>query len=282
MAKIKEKILQISPSLIQLNPFKPRKNFNLGELEELKNSIKIHGIIQPLIVSELGEGHYQLIAGERRLKASQLLGLEKVPVVVREDVDDNQRLELSLIENIQRKDLSPLEKALAYKKLAEEFNLSHQVIADRLGKARPTISNTIRLLNLPEEIKKSLSEGIITETHCKIILGYKTEYEQLKFFYKITASNLPAYKALRDIQEERKVAQFDPEPYKRSNIFTTPLTKTITNDFDIREKEEKLREILGTRVDISKSGQAGKIIIEFYSEEELKNIIDKICSMDSF
>ena len=277
MSKTREKILQISQSLIQSNPFQPRKKFDQQELEELKESIRKHGIIQPIVVTEIGEGHYQLIAGERRLKASQLLGLEKVPVIVRDEVKEDQKLELSLIENIQRKDLSVLEKAIAYKKLHEEWGLSHQEIGERLGKSRPVVSNTIRLLALPEEIKSALAEGRISETHFRLILSYKAEEDQLKFFYKITESGVPSRFALKEIQEEREEARYHLEPNKISNIFTTPVTKTI-KDFDLREKEENLMEALGTKVEINKSGQSGKITIEFYSEEELKNIIEKICS----
>lgn len=279
MLQFKEKIFQIPPSLIQLNPFQPRKTFDPKELDDLKNSIREHGIIQPLAVSELGDGGYQLIAGERRLRAAQLLGLETVPAIVREGVREDIKLELSLIENIQRKDLSPLERAAAYKRLADEFGLTHQEIADKLGKARPVISNTIRLLGLPEEIKKALGDGKISETHCKIILSYKNETEQIKFFYKILETNLPIRYALQEVQEERERAQFYLEPSKRAEIFTKPITKTIKNiDLDLREKEENLQEVLGTKVEINKRGGNGEIIIEFYSDEELRNIIEKICS----
>lgn len=271
-----ERVLQISPVLIQPNPFQPRKEFDAAGLEDLKNSIKEHGIIQPLVVVEIGEGHYQLVAGERRLRASQLLGLERVPVIVREEIDDRKKLELSLIENLQREDLSPLEKAVAYKKLAEEFNLSHQTIAERMGKSRPVITNTIRLLGLPEAIKKALNEGKVSESHCRVILGYKAEEDQMKIFYGIVERNLPTRFALKELQEERENAQFSTEPYGKANFFTTPTTKTI-KDFDVREKEENLREALGTKVEIEKRGQQGKIVIEFYSNEELENIVSKIC-----
>ncbi len=271
-----EKVLQISPALIQPNPFQPRKKFDPEGLEDLKNSIKEHGLIQPLVVIEIGEGHYQLVTGERRLKASQLLGLERVPVIVREKIDDRKKLELSLIENLQIEDLSSLEKAVAYKKLAEEFNLSHQAIAERMGISRPVISNTIRLLGLPEAIKKALNEGKIFESHCWAILGYKSEEDQMKIFSGIVERNLPTRFALKELQEERENAQFSTEPYGKTNFFTTPTTKTI-RDFDVREKEENLREALGTKVAIEKRGQQGKIVIEFYSNEELENIVSKIC-----
>lgn len=271
-----ERVLQISPALIQPNPFQPRKEFDAAGLEDLKNSIKEHGIIQPLVVIEIGEGHFQLVVGERRLRASQLLGLERVPVIVREKIDDRKKLELSLIENLQREDLSSLEKAVAYKKLAEEFNLSHQAIAERMGISRPVISNTIRLLGLPEAIKKALNEGKIFESHCWVILGYKSEEDQMKIFSGIVERNLPTRFALKELQEEREKAQFSAEPYGKTNFFTTPTTKTI-KDFDVREKEENLREALGTKVEIEKRGQQGKIVIEFYSNEELENIISKIC-----
>lgn len=275
MSLNKEEILQVPPSLIEPNPYQPRKNFDQKELEGLMDSIKKFGVLQPLLVIETPEGKYQLIAGERRLRASQLLGLAKVPVIVREE-GKKQQLEISLIENIQRENLNPLERAMAYKRLIEEFSLGHQEIAERLGKARPTISNALRLLGLPEEIKKALVEGKITESHCQIILSYKTESEQKTLFYKIIETNIPVRKVLREIQEERRA--FHLEPFSKPNIFTTPVTKSL-KDIDLKEKEEKLRESLGTRVEIDKKGVGdGKIVIDFYSEEELMNIIEKICS----
>jgi len=250
-----EKILEIPISSIRPNPYQARKDFDEKGLEELVNSIKKHGILQPLIVTKISDNLYELIAGERRLRAAKILNLEKVPVIVR-SADDLKKLEISLIENIQRKDLNPIEKARAYQRLIDEFNLTQEEIAKRIGKARATIANTLRLLSLPESVQKAIEEGKITESHAKILLSLDSREKQEALLKRILGTGM-------SVQEVKELVVF-----KRK--------KPTLKDPLIRLKEEKLQEMLGTKVTIKKRGKKGKIIIEFYSEQDLENIIKKL------
>lgn len=250
-----ERILKIKTENIEANPMQPRGRIDHGALEDLINSIKEHGILQPLIVSRSGSG-YTLIAGERRLRSAKILGLKTVPAIVR-DTSRQEKLEIALVENLQRKNLNAIEEAMAYKKLVDEFNLNQDSVAKRVGKSRETVSNTLRLLSLPLEIQKSILEEKISEGHAKAILSLPSEKQQLKLLNNILKSNLSVRKtedASRQIKKSRFQAQ---EP-------------------DIMEKEDLLRENLGTRVKIDKKGSRGKITIEFYSEAELNQIINNI------
>ncbi len=179
----KDRVLHLSPDVIDVNPSQPRKNFASEQLKELADSIKQYGIIQPLIVMQIGN-KYELIAGERRWRAAKILGLATVPVITRQ-AQEQEKLELALIENLQREGLNSIETALAYRKLIDEFNLTQEELSKRLGKARPTITNILRLLNLPEEIQQALIQGKITESHAKIIIGLDTEAKQLELFKRI-------------------------------------------------------------------------------------------------
>lgn len=250
-----ERILKIKTETIEANPMQPRGRIDHAALEDLINSIKEHGILQPLIVSRAGSG-YTLIAGERRLRSAKILGLKTVPAIVR-DTSRQEKLEIALVENLQRKNLNAIEEAMAFKKLVDEFNLNQEQVAKRVGKSREAVSNTLRLLSLPVEIQKSILEEKISEGHAKAILSLPSEKQQLKLLNAILKSNLSVRKtedASRQIKKSRYQAQ---EP-------------------DIMEKEDLLRENLGTRVKIDKKGSRGKITIEFYSEAELNQIINNI------
>lgn len=258
-ANLKEEggIYKVDINKISPNPHQPRQEFNHQELEELVNSIKEHGILQPLIVSE-SNGVFELIAGERRLRAAKIAGLKKVPAIIR-PVKQQEKLELALIENIQRQNLNPLEEAEAYKKLGEEFQLTQEEIAKKVGKNRSTISNTLRLLTLPEEIKKAIRNNKISEGHAKIILSLPTEREQLKFFKNIIKQGLSVRETARQADKiivvKKHLRRIDP---------------------NLSAKEEKLREHLGVKVSIKKRGKGGQIIVEYYSEAELNEIIRKM------
>ncbi len=256
----KDRIIYLSPEEIQLNPYQPRKNFAHQDLEDLINSIKEHGIIQPLIVSQTKEGKYQLIAGERRLRAAKFLDLPKVPVILRK-ASEIEKLELSLVENIQRKDLNPIEKARAYQKLIEEFGYTQEKLAKKIGKSRPSVTNTLRLLSLPEEIKDALAKGRISEAHARVILGFDNPVEQLNIFRKIILRGLTVH----EVEERAK---------KRRKKQKEKLTKKSISLLDL---EERLEKSLGTKAEIKKRGGKGKIIIYFYSSEDLRNLINKIC-----
>lgn len=251
-------VLGIDINLIDPNPHQPRMSFDEEKLEALAQSIKIHGIIQPIIVSQ-SNGRYELIAGERRFMGAKIAGLKKVPVIVREAAEKD-KLELALIENVQRHDLNPVEEAKAYKKLADEFDMSQEEIADRVGKSRSAVANKIRLLNLPVEIQRAIVEGKITEGHAKAILAIENPEKQRALYEMIIKQNL----TVRQVEEKTK------EVSVRSH------KRLVSVDPEIKELENKLMGIFGTKVKVIKSGGGGKITIEYYSKDELDNIIGKI------
>lgn len=252
-----QKVMSVAIDKVSANPWQPRTNFDNEKLNELAESIKKHGIIQPLVVTRKGDG-WQLIAGERRLKAAQLLNMSEVPVIVKE-VSDRDKLELSIIENIQRQDLNCLDEANSYKRLMEEFGLSQDDIAKQLGKSHSTIANMLRVLQLPIVIKEALGENKITFSHAKIILSYPGKSEQIKIFKKILHSDLTV-KQLDELAH-RTVLK-DKNEKKQDPILVS--------------YEDKLAKNLGAKVSIKKRGERGQILIDFYSHEELKNLLDKL------
>ncbi|MFH1891008.1 MAG: ParB/RepB/Spo0J family partition protein [Candidatus Kuenenbacteria bacterium] len=258
-AKVSNQILHVSPSQIQVNPYQPRKNFRERELEGLKDSIRQHGILQPLIATQTMGGKYELVAGERRLRAALDLSLKSVPVIVR-TARDLEKLELSLIENLQREDLNSIEKAEGYKRLLDNFNLTQEEVAKRLGIARSSLNNTLRLLNLPDEVQFEIASGKVSEGQAKLLLGVSLQ-DQKKMLNKITMSHL----TVKDV--EREIRQIKIKPHIR----------TIKKDSQIKDWENKMQQVLGTRVFIRKRGQRGGLIeIEYYSDEELSGIVNSI------
>jgi ParB family transcriptional regulator, chromosome partitioning protein len=253
----KDKILQLETGTIKINPFQPRQRFDDSELNELMESIKEYGIIQPLIVCPDGNG-FELIAGERRLRAAKKLNLAKVPVIVRA-AGEQEKLELALIENIQRENLNPIETATAYHRLVEEFNLTQEEVAKKVSKSRPSVANTLRLLNLPQEIQLALIEEKITEGHAKYLLGVEGEAKQMNLFRKILHNNL----TVRDTDNEAR------------RMGGTKAARIKINYTD-KDKEFALRQFFGTKVEIIRKGVGGQIIINFFSEEELNGMINKI------
>lgn len=247
---------------ISQNPRQPRSQMNQEELEELAASIRKNGILQPLIVAPAGEpGKYILIAGERRLLAASMADLDKVPVVVRE-ATEQQRLELALIENVQRSDLTPLEAAEAYRQLADDFNLSHEQIAQQLGKSRVTITNTLRLLNLPDNVRHSLATGEITEGHARVLLSLPNSQAQSACLQTIIKHELNVRKT-EDLVR-KYLGQRPPSP-----------TKTAPKP-DVTYLEERLRQRLGTRVNLHPRKKGGTLVIHYYSDEELDALILRI------
>jgi len=246
-------------SLISANPRQPRSDFHLVELNELAASIAEHGILQPLIVTRnpLDE-RYTLIAGERRLKAAKLANLQKVPVIVRK-ADDLNRLELALIENIQRSDLSPLETAEAYRQLQQDFNLSHEEISQKVGKSRVSVTNTLRLLNLPQKVKTALLEGRISEGHGRVLLALQSSQAQIAAMETVIKKNLSVR------QTEELVRKFLGEEIKPP--LKPPQAPEIT------AIEEQLRNKLGTRVNLNSGKKGGSVVIHYYSDEELESIL---------
>jgi ParB family transcriptional regulator, chromosome partitioning protein len=244
------------------NRQQPRTVFDEEKLRELASSIAEQGIIQPLAVAPAGEGRYELIAGERRLRAARLAGLEKVPVVIK-DVDDHGMLALSIIENIQRCDLNPIEEARAFLELAEKFGSDHESIARKVGKSRSAISNSVRLLGLPHVIQEDVANGRYSAGHARAILGVEGIHAQLKIRERILRE-LPT---VRDV--EKMVQSLEPGGMKRTRRRTTLTPQT-------QQLADHLKQHLGTKVQIEPKGNGGKIVIEYYAPEDLDRIYGMI------
>lgn len=251
-----DRILKIDPDRISINPQQPRTHFAEAALNDLAESIRQHGIISPLIVTRKGDD-FELIAGERRLRSAKLIGLKQVPVIVREE-KEQKKLEIALIENLQRENLNPLETARAYQRLIDEFNITQEEAAKKVGKARSSVANALRLLALPMPIQDALAEGKITEAHAKYLLGLEGEAKQVNMLKKILRQNMTVADTDREIKR----------------LGGTKAAKT--KDYFDRSREEELGEFLSTKVEIKRSGKGGKLIIDFYSEEELNEMLKKI------
>jgi len=255
-AKIQQGITTLSLDAIEANKNQPRKEFDADALKELAVSIKEKGFIQPVLVRTNDKGSYELIAGERRFRAAKMLKLKEVPAIIK-DVSDLDSLELSIIENVQRENLNPIDQAKAYKKLSEAFEMTQEDIADTIGKDRATVANLIRLLKLPEKIQAYVSRGTISMGHARAIIGLGKEKDQIRLCTKIVKSDL----SVRDT--ERYAKRFTSIPKK----------KTGEKDPNLVSLEEKLSEILGTKVKVLRSKKGGKIEIEFYSDKDLERVV---------
>ncbi len=253
-------VTEVAVESIVPNPRQPRQALDPQALQELADSISEQGLVQPLVVTE-AEGGYQLLVGERRWRAAQLAGLEVVPVVVRE-ATPQQMLELALVENLQREDLNPLEAASAYHQLVEEFGMTQQQVADKVGKNRVTVSNTLRLLKLHDEVKNSLLKGQITEGHARALLRLESAKAQLAALHTIVQGDLNVR------QTEQMIRRMAKEP--------RPKTASRERSPQLKALEDKFRQALGTKVSLARSGKSGRLVIYFYSEEELQAIYDLI------
>jgi ParB family chromosome partitioning protein len=254
---------------IRPNPHQPRGFFDERALTELADSIREHGLIQPLIVVRSGEDDYTLIAGERRWRAAQLAGLETVPAVVK-DAAPQQMLELALVENVQRADLNPLEEAMAYKQLSEEFGLTQDQIATRVGKSRVAVANILRLLKLPEPIKARLADGLISEGHARALLAVGDAAVQQRLLSQIIKNNL----SVRQTEELARRLLDDQAPAVKKPQAAHRVSA------DSRALEDRMRRTLGTKVSLFRSKKGGTIVIHFYSEEELDAIYRRIVKGD--
>jgi len=252
-------VLEVDIEKILANPYQPRIHFDEDKLRELADSIKEHGILQPLVVTKKGDG-YELIAGERRLQASKLAMLSKVPIIIK-DVKDNQKLELAIVENIQRHNLNPVEEARSFQQLMDEFKMSQEDVAKKLGKSRSVVANKVRLLKLPIEAIRALKDSIITEGHAKAILSLENPEKQRALLDLIIKNHWTVR------QTESKTKEITSKPYKRLSSI----------DPEIKELEDKLAMVMGTKVKVTKSGgEGGKIIIDYYSSDELNKIINNL------
>lgn len=258
-----QSLTQIPVELIRPNPWQPRKVFKEERLRELSDSIKEHGVLQPLVVIPLPDGYFQLIVGERRLRASQMAGLAKVPVIIRDAMEEQKKLELALIENIQRHNLDAIEEAMAYQQLIDQYHLTQEEVAKKVGKGRTTVTNMLRLLHLPLKIQRAVAEDVITEGHARAILGLMGMEKQLALFDMIVAENM----TVRQVEDKVREIMERPKQIKAPRGNTDP---------EVVALESELRGKLGTKVKVQKRGDSGRIMIEFYSREELNNLLDKI------
>lgn len=266
---VKEKKVEVMISIndIEPNTLQPRQNFNEDSLHELSESIKQYGIIQPLILQKR-ERYYEIIAGERRWRAARLAGLKEVPAIIKE-YTNKEILEVSLIENIQRDDLNPIEEALAYQRLIEEFELKQDEVAERVSKSRAAITNSMRLLKLNNTIQQMIMEELITSGHARALIPIEDQEVQTAIATKIIDEKL----SVREVEKlVKKVLE---------NKETKDKKQDFTNEVIYKDLEEKIKAIIGTKVTINKkANNKGKIEIEYYSNEELDRIIDMMMTME--
>jgi ParB family chromosome partitioning protein len=254
--------VEILISRISPNPYQPRKRFSPEDLASLRASIAAHGVLQPILVSETATG-YQLVAGERRLRAAQAAGLDRIPAVIRQLVDRDQ-LELALVENLQRADLDPIETADAYQTLIKRFGLSQDDVANRVGRARSTVANTIRLLELAPEVQGAVADGRLTEGHGRALGGLPAEH-QSRVLDSVIGQDL-------SVRQTEELVRRLREP-KPTIDESAPVRKM---DPDLERVEEDLRRALGTKVSLARSRRGGRIVIEYYSDEELGRLYERL------
>jgi len=252
---------EVAVDLIVPNPMQPRQALDAEALQELADSIREHGLIQPLVVTSIQDStsgaQYQIIVGERRWEAAKIAGLNRVPVIVKE-ATPQEMLELALVENIQRADLNPLEEAAAYRQLMDDFGLTQEQVAEKVGKSRVTVANSVRLLRLPDEIKQALAEDQISEGHARALLALNKRADQLKVLGAIVKRGL----SVRQTEEMVRRVAAGRQPRRKSES-PSPETEALENEF---------RNALGTKVRLFRSKKGGKLVIQFYSEEELEAI----------
>ena len=258
-AAASERTLEVDTDLLRPNKFQPRTHMDEARIEDLARSIRSHGLIQPVVVRKV-DGGYEIIAGERRWRASQRAGLLKIPVVVRE-IPEDKLLAAALIENIQREDLNPIEEAHAYRRLADEFHLTQEQIAESVGKDRSSIANYVRLLRLPHEVRESVASGGLSMGHARALLGVGDEGALLRLARDVIARQLSVRETEALIRKATEPVVEKTEPQK---------------DVHTRAAEERLRFALGTRVRIMRKGKKGRIEIDFGSEDELQRLYEML------
>jgi ParB family transcriptional regulator, chromosome partitioning protein len=246
---------------IRPNPQQPRRHFDPAELATLEASIRAHGVLQPILVVETIDG-YQLVAGERRLRAATSAGLERIPVVIRQ-LDEAAQLEVALIENLQREDLDPIEAAHGFRRLVDEFGFTHERIAERVGRARSTVANTLRLLDLAPPVQAALADRRLTEGHARALGGLTVDHQEL-----VLDSVIDQELSVRQTEElVRRLRAPRPEPTVKAGRAVDP---------DLERVEEDLRRSLGTKVSLARSRRGGRIVIEYYSDEELGRLYERL------
>jgi ParB family transcriptional regulator, chromosome partitioning protein len=253
---------EVPVNAITPNPWQPRTHFDQDELAELAASIREHGVLQPVLVSQLADGNYQLITGERRWRAVQLAGMATVPAMVKE-ATPQASLELALVENIQRRDLNPLEEAHAFRALIDEHGLTQEALGQRIGKSRVAVTNTLRLLQLPERVMAALASGTITEGHARAILMAEGDEARLRVLDRVVAEHL----SVRDTEAlARRISEGAPAAH----------AERPPSDPDVERLEDEFRSALGTRVRLVKGRRGGRLVITFFSDDELQGLYDAI------
>jgi ParB family transcriptional regulator, chromosome partitioning protein len=264
------KVAELDLDWIEPNPLQPRSEMNREELDALATSIREHGVIQPVIVTESdGSTPYRLIAGERRWRAAREAGLEVIPAIIRES-SPRAMLELALIENIQRADLNVLEEAAAYRQLIEDFGLKHGDLAERVGKNRSTITNALRILQCPDEVQQALMSNTITEGHARALLGLPSSVEQLAALQIVISRDLTVRQTERLVREWNSGSRRDDDSASRQP------------DPIIRDFEQRLQRSLGTRVELKRGRRGGRLIIHYYSDDELNTLSERLLSEDEY
>ena len=257
--------IEIALAGIRPNPNQPRRHFREAEMGTLIASIREHGVLQPILVTETLDG-YQLVTGERRVRAATAAGLDRIPAIVR-DLDDQQRLELALVENLQREDLDPIEAAHGFRRLIDDFGFTHEQIATRVGRARSTVANTLRLLDLAPIVQAAIADGRISEGHGRALGGLSVEHQEhvLGAVVDQDLSVRQTEELVRRLREPKSVAASDDTE-----------TPAPTRDQDLERVEEDLRRALGTKVSLARSRRGGRIVIEYYSDEELGRLYERL------
>lgn len=261
-----EEIVELPLDKIEPGPFQARQDFDQESISELAASIKTHGIMQPVVVRPLGDDRYQLVIGERRWRACREAGLQTIPAVIRR-LDDLASSEMMLIENVQRRDLNPLEEAQAYRRLIEEFGLTQDEISRRVGKSRPFIANTLRLLQLPTEVQSLIAKGFLSAGHGKVLLGLSDPAQQQRLAEEIVRRGLSVRETEKEVKRLSAVTKTSRGVKEKGAVRQNP---------EVADVEERLRKLLGTKVRIVTGRRGGRIEIEFYSQEELTRLLELI------
>jgi ParB family chromosome partitioning protein len=269
-----EAVHELPLKVIRPNPGQPRKMFDSEHLEELKQSIEVHGVLQPILVRPAANGQYEIVSGERRWRAARLAGLQTIPVVVRV-ADDGQSLELAIVENVQRQDLDPIEKAKGFQMLHEHFQLSHEAIAARVGMQRSTIVNFVRLLELPKEIQDGVSAGLVSMGHARALLGLEGTVSQKAAFEQVVRQEL-------SVRETERLVQATKVPNQAAAATTqVPEPQPRPREAWVGTLEARMREHLGAKVELLKGkGYRGRIVIQFNGREDLERITDLLGPKD--
>ncbi|MFS4458918.1 ParB/RepB/Spo0J family partition protein [Bdellovibrio sp. HCB2-146] len=263
------KIWKVAIDKLSPGQYQPRRVFEKEPLQELAQSIRENGILQPIVARRTSSGKLEIVAGERRWRAAQLAGQHEVPVILK-NYDDKQALELAIVENIQREDLNPIEEAEGYSRLIQDFKLSQQQVAEKVGKDRATVANAVRLLSLPNEIKEMISENTLSVGHAKVLLALPDAKKQIEMAKKVINEKLAVRKLEKMVQAIVKGNE-EAEEEVTAKSFDSNVTQRLINGLS-----EELQKIMGTKVAIDYSGSKGKISIHFYSDDELTNLVDRL------